>query len=202
MRKYAVEFIGTFYLVLTVGMASGDLAPLAIGSALMVMIYAGGHISGGHFNPAVTLAVFLRGKCPAKEVPPYMIAQVLGGVGAALIVLYLKGTKATPISVAIGPALLVEYMFTFALAWVVLNVATSKDTAGNSNYGLAIGFTVVVGAFAVGGISGGAFNPAVAVGQCVMGAFAWPNIWIYLVADLAGGAVAAVLFKWLNPDDL
>src|SRR3954469_20642679 len=85
MRKYVTEFIGTFFLVFTIGMtvvghtpASGVIPPLAIGSALMVMIYAGGHISGGHYNPAVTLGVFLRGSCPASDVPAYMIAQVVG----------------------------------------------------------------------------------------------------------------------------
>jgi aquaporin Z len=207
MRKYVVELIGTFFLVLTVGTtviinAPGTIAPLAIGSALMVMIYAGGHISGGHYNPAVTLAVWIRGKCPTADVAPYMAAQVLGGVLAALIALYLKGATAVkPIKVDVAPALLAEFLFTFALAYVVLNVATSKATAGNSNYGLAIGFTVLTGAFAVGSISGGAFNPAVAVGISVMGISPWVNIWIYLVACFAGGAAAGFAFKALNPDD-
>ena len=96
MGKYAVEFIGTFFLVLTIGMTviapgAGDMAPLAIGGALMVMIYAGGHVSGAHYNPAVTLAVFLRGKCALKDVPGYMLAQVVGAVVAALVVSTLKG---------------------------------------------------------------------------------------------------------------
>lgn len=207
-RKLIVELIGTFFLVLTVGMtvvgAKADspaaaLAPLAIGSALMVMVYAGGHISGGHYNPAVTLAVWLRGKCTAAEMPAYWIAQVLGGAAAAFAVLYLKGSPevitATP---AIGPALLAEFLFTFALCYVVLNVATAKGTEGNSNYGLAIGFTVLVGAYAVGGISGGAFNPAVAVGVTLMGLSAPGDIWIFLVADFLGGLVAGLLFRALD----
>jgi aquaporin Z len=98
-------------------------------------------------------------------------------------------------------ALTAEFLFTFALAYVVLNVATSKRTSGNSYYGLAIGFTVLTGAFAVGDISGGAFNPAVAVGITVLGLSTWANIWIYLVACFAGAAVAAMLFKMLYPDD-
>ncbi len=102
---------------------------------------------------------------------------------------------------AIGPALIAEFLFTFALVYVVLNVATAKGTSGNSFYGLAIGMTVMTGAFAVGSISGDAFNPAVAIGISVMGLSAWPNIWIYLVADLLGGAVAAATFKSLNPED-
>jgi aquaporin Z len=208
MRKYVVELIGAFFLVLTVGMTvmktpEGVIPPLAIGSALMVMIYAGGHISGGHYNPAVTLAVWIRGKCPTSDVIPYMVAQVIGAVLAALIVIYLKGgmPKEGPPSRDPFASLLVEFLFTFALAYVVLNVATAKSTAGNSNYGLAIGFTVLTGAFAVGTISGGAFNPAVAIGISVMGLSSWINIWIYLVGCFAGGAAAGVLFKWLNPDD-
>jgi len=207
MNKYIAEFIGTFFLVLTIGCTvigngAGALAPLAIGSALMVMIFAGGHISGGHFNPAVTLGVWLRGKCETKDVAPYMVAQIVAGVVAALAVKFLKGgAEVTAMQPATLPALLAEFLFTFALVYVVLNAATAKGTAGNSFYGLAIGFTVMVGAFSVGNISGGAFNPAVAVGISVMGLSAWPNIWIYLVGNFAGGAVAAFIFKALNPGD-
>jgi aquaporin Z len=207
LNKYIAEFIGTFFLVLTVGCTvighgAGPLAPLAIGSSLMVMIFAGGHISGGHFNPAVTLGVWLRGKCEAKDVVPYMIFQVMGAVLAGFIVKFLKGGAAVaPLQPATVPALLAEFLFTFALVYVVLNVATAKGTLGNSFYGLAIGFTVLVGAFSVGNISGGAFNPAVAAGISVMGLSSWTNIWIYLVADFAGGAVAAGAFKALNPAD-
>jgi aquaporin Z len=207
LNKYIAEFIGTFFLVLTVGCTviehgAGPLAPLAIGSALMVMIFAGGHISGGHFNPAVTLGVWLRGKCEAKDVVPYMVFQVMGAVLAGFIVKFLKGGAAVaPLQPATVPALLAEFLFTFALVYVVLNVATAKGTSGNSFYGLAIGFTVLVGAFSVGNISGGAFNPAVAAGISVMGLSSWTNIWIYLVADFAGGAVAAGAFKALNPAD-
>jgi aquaporin Z len=207
MNKYIAEFIGTFYLVLTVGCTvigngAGAFAPLAIGSALMVMIFAGGHISGGHFNPAVTLGVWLRGKCAAKDVAPYMISQVIGAVLAAFAVKFLKGGAAvTPLQPATLPALLAEFLFTFALVYVVLNSATAKGTSGNSFYGLAIGFTVLVGAFSVGNISGGAFNPAVAVGISCMGLSPWANIWIYFVADFVGGAAAAGAFKAVNPTE-
>lgn len=207
MNKYIAEFIGTFFLVLTVGCTvigngAGALAPLAIGSALMVMIFAGGHISGAHFNPAVTLGVWLRGKCAAKDVAPYMIAQVLAAVLAAYAVKFLKGgAPVSPLQPSTLPALLAEFLFTFALVYVVLNTATAKGTSGNSFYGLAIGFTVLVGAYSVGNISGGAFNPAVAVGISCMGLSSWPNLWIYLVADFVGGAAAAGAFKALNPTD-
>src|SRR5271170_6346924 len=207
MNKYLAEFIGMFFFVLTVGCAVignsiGALAPLAIGSVLMVMVYAGGHISGGHFNPAVTLGVWLRGKCDAKDVAPYMISQFIGAVLAALVVKFFKaGIVVTPLQPVALPVLLAEFLFTFALVYVVLNTATAKGTAGNSFYGLAIGFTVMVGAFSVGNMSGGAFNPAIALGVSVMGLSTWSNIWIYLVADFLGGAAAAGAFKAVNPAD-
>jgi aquaporin Z len=201
------ELIGTFFLVLTIGCTvtghgAGPLAPLAIGSALMVMVFAAGHISGGHFNPAVTLGVWLRGKCDGKDVLPYIAFQVMGAVLAASAVDLLKsGSPVVPLQPATLPALLAEFLFTFALVYVVLNVATAKGTSGNSFYGLAIGFTVFVGAFSVGNISGGAFNPAVAVGISVMGLSSWSKLWIYLLADFLGGAAAAGTFKRLTTAD-
>jgi aquaporin Z len=209
MNKYLVELLGTFFLVLTVGCTvigggTGVIPPMAIGAALMVMIFAGGHISGGHFNPAVTLGVFLRGRCPAKDVAPYMIAQVAGAALAALAVRCLRAAamgKVAALQVQTGPALLAEFLFTFALVYVVLNVATAKGTSGNSFYGLAIGMTVMTGAFAVGDISGGAFNPAVAAGITILGLSAPANLWIYLAANFAGGAAAAAIFRACNPED-
>jgi aquaporin Z len=207
MKKYIVEFIGTFFLVLTIGCSvviggAGVIAPLAIGAALMTLVYAGGHISGAHYNPAVTLGVYLRGALPKKDVLPYWAAQLLAAVLASLALNYLKGdAQAKPMKLNVGPALLAEFMFSFFLVYVVLNVATAKANAGNSYYGLAIGFTVLAGAFAVGSISGAAFNPAVAVGISVMGLSAWSNIWIYLLGNFAGGVIAATLFKFLNPND-
>ena len=210
MGKYLTEFIGTFFLVLTIGccVVGGAVpAPLAIGSALMVMVFAGGHVSGAHYNPAVTLAVTLRGRCSIADAVPYMISQVAGAVVAALAVKFLfagekmAAVQAMDLSKTIPQALLAEFLYTFALAYVVLNVATAKANANNSFYGLAIGFTVLTGAFSVGGISGGAFNPAVAVGITTLGLAAAANIWIYLVADFAGAALAAIVFKIVNPDD-
>jgi aquaporin Z len=206
MKNYLVEFIGTMFLVLVIGLTvidgAGALAPLAIGSTLMVMVYAGGHISGAHYNPAVTLAVWLRGKCPAKDVAPYMISQALGAVVAALLVSFCKpNAQVSAGSPDVARALLVELLFTFALCYVVLNTATSKKNAGNSYYGLAIGFTVLAGAFAGGAISGGAYNPAVAVGISVMGLSALPNIWIFLVGNFAGAALAAFVYKTANPEE-
>lgn len=207
MNKYLTELIGTFFLVLTIGCTvvpgvPGVIPPLAIGSVLMVMIFAGGHISGGHFNPAVTLGVWLRGRCPVADVAPYWIAQVAGAALAALAVGALRGAPGTlAASPPVTPALLAEFLFTFALVFVVLNVATAKGTAGNPTYGLAIGFTVMAGAFAVGDISGGVFNPAVAVGAAMIGLAPWSSLWIYLVACFVAGAAAAGVFLLLNPDD-
>lgn len=205
--KYIVEFIGAFFLVFTVGMtviepgAAGAMAPLAIGSALMVMIYAGGHVSGGHYNPAVTLAVTIRGKSSAADLVPYIVGQCLAAVIAGSLVLFLKtGEVIMPLAPVVLPALIAEFLFTFALCYVVLNSATAKATAGNSNYGLAIGFTVLTGAYAVGPISGGAFNPAVAVGLGVMGLVKWADLWIHLVGEIAGAFAAAAAFKALVED--
>ncbi len=209
MQKYLAEFIGTFLFVTTIGMTvinpggAGPMAPLAIGSALMVMIFAGGHISGGHFNPAVTLAVFIRGKCSWADVVPYWISQCGAAAAAAQLVLFLKGDGAVieAMKPDIVRALVSEALYTFALCYVVLNVATAKGTAGNSFYGLAIGFTVLIGAYAVGGISGGAFNPAVAVGITFMGLSSWANIWIFMAGNFAGAIVAAVAYKAIAPAD-
>jgi aquaporin Z len=207
MRRYVTEFIGTFFLVFTVCcavLANAPLAPLGIGAVLAVMIFAGGHISGGHYNPAVTLAVFLRGAMPMKDVGPYMGAQLLAGLAAAGVSRFVINTKPTAFHVSgrdLAAAFVVELLFTFALAYVVLNVATSKDHPNNSFYGLAIGFTVLAGAVAVGSVSGAAFNPAVGLGVTVAGLASWSMIWVYLVATLAGGAIAGYAFRALNPDD-
>ena len=206
-RKLIVEAIGTFFLVLTIGMVviepgAGALAPLAIGAALMVMVYAGGHISGAHYNPAVSLAVMLRGKATAGEMAAYWVVQIVGAVLASFVVGSLK--EAPQLVTTVPPtmqALIAEFTFTFALAYVVLNVATTRGTEGNSYYGLAIGLTVMAGAYSVGSISGGAFNPAVAVALVTMGLVGVESIWIYLVANFAGAAVAAVVFNALDLGD-
>jgi len=208
MKNYMVEFIGTFFLVFVIGLCviepggAGAMAPLAIGTILMVMVYAGGHISGGHYNPAVTLGVWMRGKCQTKDVPLYMLAQVLGGAVAALLAVKIKGSESI---VAASPdtirALIAEFIFTFALVYVVLNTATSKKTAGNSYYGLAIGFTLMTAAYSIGSISGCAINPAVAIGLTIMGLSSLSNLWIFIAANFAGGALAAVIFKIINAQE-
>ncbi|HWF29232.1 MAG TPA: aquaporin [Mycobacterium sp.] len=209
--KYAVEAIGTFFLVFTVGAAVGSgspFAPLSIGAVLMVMIYAGGHLSGGHYNPAVTLAVLVRRRIRLRDAVAYWLVQFGAALLAATVVrgiidpTRVATTATTTLSGrTLVAAFAVELLFTFALCYVVLNVTTSKHHPDNSFYGLAIGFTVLAGAFAVGSISGGAFNPSVTLGAAVMHIFAWPTLWVYLVAQVLGGIAAGVTFLALNPDD-
>lgn len=206
--KYLYEFIGTFFLVLTIGMvvmepaAPLGFAPLAIGSVLAVMIFAGGHISGAHYNPAVSLAAFVRGALPRNDLFIYWVVQLIGGAIAGFLVLYLKGfPTTTPLALDIVRGFIAEFIFTFALCFVVLNVATAKGTSGNSFFGWAIGFTVLAGAYAVGTISGGAFNPAVVLGVTLMGLFSWSYIWVYLIAQVAAAIVAALVFKQAHPGE-
>lgn len=209
MRKYLTEFIGTFFLVFTIGLTVVQevaMAPLAIGCSLMIMVYMGGHVSGGHYNPAVSLAAAIRGALPGIDLLPYWISQILGALAAAWVVqLVIPGGFFGPAPAdgnvfGIG-SWVVEILFTFALALVVLQTATSKWTEGNSFYGLAIGFTVVVAAFAGGGISGGAFNSAVGIGPNVVKAFvggdaaAMANLPLHIVAPLIGGILAGLVFK-------
>ena len=203
-RQLTVEFIGTFILVLTVGLSTstkgaGDLAPLAIGSALMVMVFAGGHISGAHYNPAVSFAALLAGKLSRRQTASYALTQLAAGALAALLVRAFVG-PATPAVLGSDWKILVgELVFTLALAYVVLNVTAAGVTEGNSVYGLAIGFTVATGFFAVGRTTGGVFNLAVALGRGVTGALTWGHSWIYVLASLLGGACAAALFAYLRP---
>lgn len=221
MAKYLTEFTGTFFLVLTIGLAQGvSLGALAIGSVLMVMVYMGGHVSGAHYNPAVSLAACIRGALRPVELPAYWVAQVLGAVAAALMVSLIlvpapvdAATEVPVVARYFGPApgtgytmasagvWLVEILFACALCLVVLNVATSRATQGNSYYGLAIGFTVATGAMVAGPISGGAFNPAVGIGpNLVQGTIGGKpevlvNILLHTLAPLAGGVVGAMIFR-------
>lgn len=219
---YIAELIGTFFLTLTIFTSSFwsgvEIPPLAIGSILMSQIFAFGHVSGGQFNPAVTLGVFLRGKIPLKDALIYVVVQVAGSLFAFLVALGMDmkitvtvaGTTtivkqfcahaASGTAFAIFPSLLAEFFYTFALVSVVLNVATTNSQANNSFFGLAIGFTVMAGAFAVGPVSGGAFNPAVGTALTIHNAICdggtqVGSIWIYWLAPLLGGAAAAGVFR-------
>ena len=210
MARYLTELIGTFFLVFTIGMTAVTglaAAPIAIGCTLMVMVYMGGHVSGAHYNPAVSVAVFLRGALEGSELVPYIAAQMVGASLAAGAVLLITGVTFAPAPGAdygTLSVLLAEALITFALALVILNVATSKATEGNSYYGLAIGFTVLAGAYAVGPVSGGAFNPAVGIGPIIvdvlMGDGSMGNLWLYIVGPVAGASLAVPVFRVQNPE--
>ena len=204
MSRYVTEFVGTFFLVLTIGLTAMNgtpMAPLAIGSVLMAMVYMGGHISGAHYNPAVSLAILIRGKMAARDLVPYVLAQLSGAILASLTVMLIVGDTFAPTpaqEAGLVVVLLCEVLFTFALSLVILNVATDDTTAGNSYYGLAIGFTVMVGAFAVGATSGGVFNPAVGTGPILIDVIAgdgiFDHLWIYWAGPVLGGVAAAGVF--------
>lgn len=203
MKKYVMEFIGTLFLVLAVGL-TGD--PIAIGVTLAVMVYMGGHISGGYYNPAVTIAVWLRGKLEKSDVPFYFLAQILGAFAAAIIIAFVSKPfiPEPAVSITFWQALLIEILFTFALASVILTVATAKKLKGNYIYGLAIGFTLMAGAYVGGPISGGVYNPAVALGPIILSFITgstYPTklILLYILGPSIGGFLAAIVFKYLNP---
>ncbi|MBT4186117.1 MAG: porin [Gemmatimonadales bacterium] len=205
MVRYVTELIGTFFLVFTIGMtavAGVGLAPIAIGATLIAIVYMGVHVSGAHYNPSISIALYLRGALDAKHLAPYIAAQLLGACLAACAVLMITGGTFAPApgeGYGTLSVLLAEMLMTFALALVIMNVATSKATEGNSYYGLAIGFTVMGGAFAVGGVSGGVFNPAVGFGPILVDRLAgdggFGNLWFYTVGPIVGAAAAVPVFK-------
>ena len=204
-HKLTTEFIGTFFLSLTVCTAAvygsaGNYAPFAIASALMVMIYAGGHISGAHYNPAVTVSVYLRGACDKDDVLPYIASQIVAAVSAALIVERLLSSKTpdpTPEMFELGTeAVVAELLFTFALAYVILNVATTESTSGNGYYGAAIALVVLAGAMTVGSISLGSFNPAVTSALIVSGKVSLADSWMHFAPQFIGAVLATYVYKF------
>lgn len=208
--KIIAEFIGTFFLVLVIGMTALDsglpvgLAPVAIAAVLASLIFAFGHVSGAHFNPAVTLAITLRGKMPRSETGPYMLTQIIAAVLAALICLWASSAGAaesgdanaiTPLDLQIVPTMIFETLFTFALVTVILNVAVARRQAGNHFFGLAIGLVVLAGAYVAGPVSGGAFNPAVTFGLGTLGIADWADVWMHFCGQIAGSLLAVAAFS-------
>lgn len=199
-RKNVIEFIGTFFLVLVIGLSGGNA--LAIGAILAAMVYMGGYISGGHYNPAVTLGVLIQKKIQRNEALIYMIVQLLAAIVAAGAYQAVHGGKMAvgpgP-NVGFGAALLVEIIFTFALVSVVLHTAISKKVSGNNYYGLAIGFVLMAAVFAGGAISGGAYNPAVGLGPNLYDISTLSNhvsnTWLYLIGPFVGGLLATLVFS-------
>ncbi|RCH73332.1 MAG: porin [Candidatus Poseidoniales archaeon] len=203
-QKLTTEFIGTFFLSLTICTAAvygsaGEYAPFGIAATLMVMIYAGGHISGAHYNPAVTVSIYLRGACDKDEVLPYIASQVIAAVSAALVVenFFLPNPNLTsPVAAELGnEAVVAELLFTFALAYVILNVATTESTSGNGYYGAAIALVVLAGAITVGSISLASFNPAVTSALIVSGKLTLADSWMHFVPQFVGAILATYVYK-------
>ena len=200
-QKLTTEFIGTFFLSLTICTAAvygsaGDYAPFGIAATLMVMIYAGGHISGAHYNPAVTVSIYLRGACEKDEVLPYIASQVIAAVSAAIVVENLLFPDAVVPGFELGnDAVVAELLFTFALAYVILNVATTESTSGNGYYGAAIALVVLAGAITVGSISLASFNPAVTSALIVSGKLTIADSWMHFVPQFVGAVLATYVYK-------
>jgi aquaporin Z len=199
MKKYLIEFLGTLFLVLAIGLTKD---PLAIGLTLAAMVYIGGHVSGAHYNPAISIAMLIRGKIEFKEFLGYITSQLLGGVVGTLAVLYQGNTflPSPALDSTLKQAYMIEIMLTFVLVSVVLTVATAKKLKGNFIYGFAIGLTLTGIAFIGAPISGAVFNPAVAFGPIILSGWYSPTgIWLYNLGPLAGGILAAIVFKIANP---
>lgn len=200
MKKYLAEGIGTFFLmliiILTANNGAANLSPLAVGLALTGLTYAGWHISNAHFNPAITLAVLMRGRIDRTDALYYVIAQAAGAVLAALFGVFLlncSGAASVPMHVSKNGlcALVAEFLGAFALAYVILNVAFRNTPTDQVHHGAAAGCTLASLTWALGSISGGAFNPAVALGASICGMYDWADCWIYLIGTLLGAAAAA-----------
>ena len=199
MKKYLIEFLGTFFLVLTVAL-SGN--PIAIGAVLTAMVYMGGYISGAHYNPAVTLGLLLSKKIESSIAVRYILTQFIASILASSAYFAIRGTTFVP---QIGPhinflaAVIVETFFTFLLVSVVLHVAATDKTKGNDYFGIAIGFTLMAAAIAGGPISGGAFNPAVGIGPMLFDiphiAAHMTSVLVYLIGPFLGGILASIFYK-------
>ena len=204
MNKYIIEFVGTLFLVLIIGLSQN---PIAIGLGLAVLVYMGAHISGAHYNPAVSLSMLINKQIQLKEFSFYVASQLLGSVVAAYLVVLLGNDDFNVVSNTsdISRFFLAEILFTFLLVFVILNVALNKNLKGNQFYGLAIGLTVTAGAFSVGDISGAVFNPAVSFGPSFF-SFIDPQVvgndisssdffLYYLISGIIGSVVASYLYK-------
>jgi len=213
IAPYLVELIGTFFLTLTIGfnvVLNDPIAALPIGGVLMVLVFYGGHISGAHYNPAVTFGAKLtfRDHIGWRKSALYVVIQYIGSFLAALTYWGITN-KTFTFRPGAGydnwQALVVELIYTFLLVSVMINTATTKSQAGNSFFGLAIGFAVLVGAFTIGPISGATMNPAVATGATLVDFIHYngsvdhiKHLWVYWVGPFAGAVLAALIFRITN----
>lgn len=199
MNRYLTEAIGTFFLTVVIAL-TGD--PIAIGAILIAMLYMGGAISGSHFNPAVTIALMIRGAISRGESVKYIASQVMGAAAAGLVYTQLTHSIFFPSASSTATSLnimIVEIIFTFALATTVIRVAASEKTKNNHYFGLAIGLVIMAAAAAGGPISGGVYNPAVALGPALLRVQTiseiMPHLILYLVGPTIGGILAGMLNK-------
>lgn len=200
MTKLPAEFLGTFFFC---AVALQSRSPLAAAFALTVLVYALGYLSGGHFNPAVSVAVWLRGQLEKGEMLRYAAAQAMGAVGAFLLYKLLAnpGDTVEKLQVPAFRALLGETVFTFLVAFTFLHVRTARQQLGNAYFGASLGLAHYAGASSIGRLSAGACNPALGLAFVLAGHVPSWMILIYLPAGLIGGAAAAVTYRILNPND-
>ncbi|HRN70979.1 MAG TPA: aquaporin [Candidatus Woesebacteria bacterium] len=201
-NKLLMEFIGAFFLILIIAFTGN---PMAIGVVLVALVYMGGYISGAHYNPAVTVALWINNKIEPMDAMKYIGTQMLAGVVAAAFFNVIAGSKFLPspaLDADLAGAFLIEALFTFLLCSVILHVAATDKTKGNNYYGIAIGFTLIAIAYAGGPISGGAFNPAVGVSPLLYDFMNFGshfmNITLYLIGPIVGGILAGMIYKTFN----
>tara|TARA_B100001173_G_scaffold115848_1_gene100448 strand:- start:1022 stop:1636 length:615 start_codon:yes stop_codon:yes gene_type:complete len=201
MKKYLTEFIGTFFLVLIIGLSKN---PLAIGFGLTILVYMGAHISGAHYNPAVSLAMLMRKEININDFIKYISSQVLGASLAAYVISIMMSNMIVQpdLQEPVAVILIAELLFTYLLVFVILNVATHPNLEGNSFYGFAIGLTVMTGAYCVGPLTGGVFNPAVSIGPSLIDLITGNGIsqhflWYYLTAPVVGSVLAVIHFNFI-----
>ena len=209
--KFLAELIGTFTIVFAgcgslmvaerfPSSISGSSIPVIFGLAVAVMIYAVGHISGAHFNPAVTTAFALVRHFPVKQVIPYWLAQFSGAILASLLLRLIlpEGSVfgATTAHVMTLAAIVWEIVLTFFLMFVIIAVATDTRAVGMMA-GLAIGGTVALGAFVGGAITGASMNPARSFGPALI-SWSFDNIWIYFIGPVIGAVMAAFLYEYIR----
>ena len=196
------EFIGSFFLYLIIGMcvappaSAGVAVPLAIGVGLAALVYSCGHLSKAHFNPATTIAYTAAGTHTLKKSVPYILVIFAGALSSAVCLMIPEGLEqVNPLEIVRTKVILAEFLFTFLLMWVILNVAIAKGTAGNEFYGIAIGAIVAAGAYAVGPLSFAAFNPAVTLALCINGFLPWSALPLYWITQAVAAFTAGMLLK-------
>jgi aquaporin Z len=210
MKKYVVEGIGTFFWVLTILLTLNNdnisgFAPLAIGAMLIGLIYASGHTSSAYYNPAVTLAMLMRDKLDRTDAFYYILSQFVAALLATFLGVFLHlcqgGKEISLRSDDVTCAMIGEFLGTFVVTWVALQVVSPRNTIGSSHSGLAIGLTVMAAGYTLGNLSGGAFNPAVAFAYCMSGMVAFGDLWFYWVGSILGAAAAATIFQVLQQEE-